>query len=55
MLPLQEAVMQAASDLKTICKDDTHTKENMKTAHGFLQRLRNIATEVDNAVNALNV
>jgi hypothetical protein len=38
--------MQAASDLKVICKDDTHTKENMKTANGLLQRLLNIATEV---------
>ncbi|CAB4005702.1 otoferlin-like isoform X4 [Paramuricea clavata] len=40
-----EAVMQAASDLKAICKDDTHTKENLKTANGLLQRLLNIATE----------
>ena len=43
--------MQSASDLKTICKDDSHTKENMKTAHGFLQRLRNIASEVHDALN----
>ena len=38
--------MQAASDLKVICKDDIHTKENMKTANGLLQRLLNIASEV---------
>ena len=38
--------MQAASDLKTVCKDDLHTKENMKVANGLLQRLLNIATEV---------
>ena len=38
--------MQAASELRNICKDDGHTKENMKTANGLLQRLLNIATEV---------
>ena len=38
--------MQEASDLKNTCKDDVHTKENMKTANGLLQRLLNIATEV---------
>ena len=38
--------MQAASELKALCRDDVHTKENMKTANGLLQRLLNIATEV---------